>query len=113
MLEPMEHLADAAAVEQFGVARPGHDRSQETLWPFAREIQRELGQNHFFIDLAARGLLYLEGTRQAQDLLNRREEWTQRWLADAAIMPVFLAYDLPKTIPTRRTRLGLPPSTTV
>jgi len=56
MLEPVEDLADATVVEQFGVARPGHDRAQETLWPLAREIQRELGQDRFFINLAVRGL---------------------------------------------------------
>jgi hypothetical protein len=39
----------------------------------------------------ARFLGYLEGTPQAQDILGRREKWTQRWLADAAIKPVFLA----------------------
>jgi hypothetical protein len=38
----------------------------------------------------ARFLGYLEGTPQANVLLAKREIWTKRWLADAAIKPVFL-----------------------
>lgn len=38
----------------------------------------------------ARFLGYLAGTPQAQDILARREAWTQRWLANPRIMPVFL-----------------------
>ncbi|MBI2929733.1 MAG: hypothetical protein HYY24_29085 [Verrucomicrobia bacterium] len=33
---------------------------------------------------------YLEGTPQADELAAKREQWTQRWLADARINPVFL-----------------------
>lgn len=38
----------------------------------------------------ARFLGYLAGTPQARDILARREEWTQRWLASPKIRPVFL-----------------------
>ena len=38
----------------------------------------------------ARFLGYLEGTRPAEEIKRRREEWTRRWLADAEIKPVFL-----------------------
>jgi hypothetical protein len=38
----------------------------------------------------ARFLGYLAGTPQARELLARREEWTQRWLASPKIKPAFL-----------------------
>ncbi|MBK9139031.1 MAG: hypothetical protein IPM17_09760 [Verrucomicrobia bacterium] len=38
----------------------------------------------------ARFLGYLAGTPQARDILARREAWTQRWLANPKIKPVFL-----------------------
>lgn len=38
----------------------------------------------------ARFIGFLEGTRQAQEILHRRQLWTQAWLVDAKIRPVFL-----------------------
>jgi hypothetical protein len=38
----------------------------------------------------ARFLGYLQGTPQAEEIKASRDEWTQRWLADAEIKPVFL-----------------------
>jgi len=52
----VEHPADAAVFEQFGIACPGHDGVENPRRLLVRQCARELVEDHGFIEIAVCGL---------------------------------------------------------